>query len=195
MNGEISKNQELHLENREALSLSGVLDILGFEDTNLLVRTELGDLNIDGNDLRVKELSLESGRLLLQGKIDGIYYISSSEKKKGACSGEKADVSGQQKGTGAVSVACLFPWRIHWFFLSSIRFFPSCVPKNRRKEKKTLLPHRLDSSRPSFLSYGGIPEYPDDLQCQQRTGTACGSYGRIAWIAWPPGLKTEGLST
>ena len=101
MNGEISKNQELHLENREALSLSGVLDILGFEDTNLLVRTELGDLNIDGNDLRVKELSLESGRLLLQGKnstqllsragkIDGIYYISSSEKKKGGLFGRKS---------------------------------------------------------------------------------------------------------
>ena len=52
MNGEISKNQELHLENREALSLSGVLDILGFEDTNLLVRTELGDLNIDGSEGR-----------------------------------------------------------------------------------------------------------------------------------------------
>lgn len=90
MNGEIGKNQELHLENRESLSLSGVLDILGFEDTNLLVRTELGDLNIDGNDLRVKELSLESGRLLLQGKIDGIYYISSSEKKKGGLFGRKS---------------------------------------------------------------------------------------------------------
>ena len=66
------------------------MDILGFEDTNLLVRTELGDLNIDGNDLRVKELSLESGRLLLQGKIDGIYYISSSEKKKGGLFGRKS---------------------------------------------------------------------------------------------------------
>ena len=101
MNGEISKNQELHLENREALSLSGVLDILGFEDTNLLVRTELGDLNIDGNDLRVKELSLESGRLLLQGKIDGIYYISSSEKKKGGLFGRKCP-EWKRKGDASV---------------------------------------------------------------------------------------------
>lgn len=90
MNSEIGKNQELHLQNRKELSLSGVLDILGFEDTNLLVRTELGDLNIDGNDLRIKELSLENGRLLLQGKIDGIYYISPAEKKKGGLFGRKS---------------------------------------------------------------------------------------------------------
>ena len=89
MNGEIGKNQELHLQNREELSLSGVSDILGFDDTNLLVRTVLGDLNIDGSDLRVEELSLESGRLLLKGKIDGIYYIFSSEKKKGKLFGRK----------------------------------------------------------------------------------------------------------
>ena len=90
MNGEIGKNQELHLENREALSLSGVLDILGFEYTNLLVRTELGDLNIDGNEFPDKELSLDCRRLLLQGNIDGIYYISSSEKKKGGLFGRKS---------------------------------------------------------------------------------------------------------
>ena len=44
--------QNLVLENREKLSISGVLDVLSFDDQVVIIETELGLLTIKGENLR-----------------------------------------------------------------------------------------------------------------------------------------------
>ena len=45
--------QNLILENREKLNVSGVLDVLSFDDQIIIVETSLGLLTIKGEDLKI----------------------------------------------------------------------------------------------------------------------------------------------
>lgn len=72
--------QNLILENREKLSISGVLDVLSFDDQVVIVETELGLLNIKGNDLRINKLSIDTSEVIVEGDIYSIIY---SEKDTG----------------------------------------------------------------------------------------------------------------
>ena len=45
--------QNLILENREKLTISGVIDVLSFDDQIVILETELGMLTIKGEDLRM----------------------------------------------------------------------------------------------------------------------------------------------
>ena len=49
--------QNIVLENREKLSISGVLDVLSFDDQIVIVETELGLLTIKGENLKINKLS------------------------------------------------------------------------------------------------------------------------------------------
>ena len=48
--------QNLTLENREKLSISGVLDVLSFDDQIVILETELGLLTVKGENLRIISL-------------------------------------------------------------------------------------------------------------------------------------------
>ena len=52
--------QNIVLENREKLSISGVLDVLSFDDQIVILETELGLLTIKGENLRINKLSLDT---------------------------------------------------------------------------------------------------------------------------------------
>ena len=69
--------QNLVLENREKLSISGVLDVLSFDDQIVIVETELGLLNVKGENLRINKLSLDTSEVIVEGEI---YNLSYSEK-------------------------------------------------------------------------------------------------------------------
>ena len=51
--------QNVILENREKLTISGVLDVLSFDDQIVIVETELGLLTVKGENLRINKLSLD----------------------------------------------------------------------------------------------------------------------------------------
>ena len=60
--------QNLILENRGKLSISGVLDVLSFDDQVVIVETELGLLTVKGENIRINKLSIdEKYELTLQG--------------------------------------------------------------------------------------------------------------------------------
>ena len=64
----------LSLVNRERLSVTGVNDVDAFNEQEILVICDCGELNIKGELLHVEELSLESGFLTVSGKISSISY-------------------------------------------------------------------------------------------------------------------------
>lgn len=67
----------LLLENRETLRLSGVEEVVSFDDRAVVLATALGMLSVDGSDLRVRHLDTERGDVLIQGKICGVVYVDS----------------------------------------------------------------------------------------------------------------------
>ncbi|HIV67709.1 MAG TPA: sporulation protein YabP [Candidatus Butyricicoccus stercorigallinarum] len=67
----------LSLQERQKLAISGVSDVVNFDETQVIVATGLGTLTIRGSGLHVDQLSLESGELRVTGSIDLLEYDDS----------------------------------------------------------------------------------------------------------------------
>ena len=78
--------QNLILENRGKLSISGVLDVLSFDDQVVIVETELGLLTVKGENLRINKLSIDTSEVIVEGDISSLTYSDSKtlEKSKGS---------------------------------------------------------------------------------------------------------------
>jgi len=75
--------QNLILENREKLSVSGVLDVLSFDDQVVIIETELGLLTIKGEDLRINKLSIDTSEVVVEGDVYSMNYTEKDMDKKG----------------------------------------------------------------------------------------------------------------
>lgn len=64
----------LTLNERRQLSMTGVSEVVSFDDTAVVLRTELGTLVIQGNGLQLKTLSLEGGQVVVEGSISALHY-------------------------------------------------------------------------------------------------------------------------
>ena len=74
--------QNLILENREKLSISGVLDVLSFDDQVVIVETELGLLTVKGDNLRINQLSIDTSEVIVEGQIYNLAYSENDLDKK-----------------------------------------------------------------------------------------------------------------
>ena len=68
------KAHKVLLGSRKTGNFSGVVDVLSFDVSEILLETEEGMLMIKGNDLHVNRLSLEKGEVDIEGKIDSLAY-------------------------------------------------------------------------------------------------------------------------
>lgn len=73
--------QNLILENREKLSISGVNDVLSFDDQVVMVDTELGLLTVKGENLRINKLSLDTSEVIIEGEISNLSYSQNKQEK------------------------------------------------------------------------------------------------------------------
>ena len=70
------------LENRKKLTISGVLDVLSFDDQIVIVETELGLLTVKGENLRINKLSLDTTEVIVEGTIFNLSYSEKNLDKK-----------------------------------------------------------------------------------------------------------------
>lgn len=80
-NNSLGSVQNLILENRGKLTISGVLDVLSFDDQIVILETELGMLTIKGEDLRINKLSIDTQDVIIEGSITSLSYSKKEEKK------------------------------------------------------------------------------------------------------------------
>ena len=73
--------QNLILENRNKLSISGVNDVLSFDDQVVIVETELGLLTVKGENIRVNKLSIDTSEVILEGEISYLAYSNKDTEK------------------------------------------------------------------------------------------------------------------
>lgn len=75
--------QNLVLENRNKLSISGVQDVLSFDDQIVIVATDLGLLSVKGENLRINKLSIDTSEVIIEGEISSLTYSQKDFEKKG----------------------------------------------------------------------------------------------------------------
>ena len=74
--------QNIVLENREKLNVSGVKDVLSFDDQMIIVQTTLGLLTIKGENLRVNKLNIDTSDFSVDGNISNLAYSNSESFKE-----------------------------------------------------------------------------------------------------------------
>ena len=75
--------QNIVLENREKLNITGVLDVLSFDDQIVILETELGLLTVKGENLRINKLSLDTSEVTIDGTIYQLAYSEKDNMEKG----------------------------------------------------------------------------------------------------------------
>ena len=65
---------KLTLNNRSSLTVTGVNDVVSFDDSVVVLRTELGTLIVQGSQLQLKTLSTQGGQVDVEGKVASLLY-------------------------------------------------------------------------------------------------------------------------
>ena len=71
---------KLVLDGRNKLSVTGVTDVLSFDEAAVLLRTEMGLLTVQGRELRLKTLSPEGGLISVEGNVASLVYEEPRQK-------------------------------------------------------------------------------------------------------------------
>ena len=64
----------LALDNRKQLTVTGVTEVVSFDENAVLLRTGQGDLLIQGSGLQLRQLSLDGGQVAVDGSVSAMVY-------------------------------------------------------------------------------------------------------------------------
>ena len=79
-----STPHKLHIDNRSNVMVTGVLDVVSFDDKLVVLETVQGILTIKGEELKAHRLTIESGEAVIEGKVCSMEYTDSGRDKAGS---------------------------------------------------------------------------------------------------------------
>lgn len=65
---------KLTLNERSQLTMTGATEVISFDDSAVVLRTSLGNLMVQGRELKLKTLVPEGGQVTVTGKISALSY-------------------------------------------------------------------------------------------------------------------------
>ena len=76
------KKHTITLDSRENLFITAVDDVISFDES--LISLSVGEtlLNVSGDDLSIKNLSIENGDITVNGNITALVYFDNTPRKK-----------------------------------------------------------------------------------------------------------------
>ena len=76
-----AKSHTLAMENRQRALLTGVSEVLGFDEGQVILMTDSGEIALTGEGLHVTRLMLEEGQVAVEGKIDSVFDTQHSRRR------------------------------------------------------------------------------------------------------------------
>lgn len=76
------KKSTLNLENRKKLTLNGVVEVVSFNEEQIVLNTNLGTLNIKGAGLKMNKLDVQNGDVVIVGTVNSCIYTNNENKKE-----------------------------------------------------------------------------------------------------------------
>lgn len=74
------KISNLNLESRKKLILSGINEVISFNEQEIMLKTTLGDLDIKGSNLKMNKLDVQNGDVVIVGTINSCTYLNNESK-------------------------------------------------------------------------------------------------------------------
>ncbi len=70
----LQQPHRLTLDERKNLTVSGVTEVVSFDEAAVILRTARGTLMVRGQDLHLKTLSLDGGQVAVDGMVTALLY-------------------------------------------------------------------------------------------------------------------------
>ena len=82
------QKNDVIIKSRKQIQMTGVIDVNSFDEHEIVVQTSTSGATIDGEGLKIERFNSQSGELIVNGKINGIFYYTKEpqNKKKGLAS-------------------------------------------------------------------------------------------------------------
>lgn len=70
------RQHKMILQDRRKGSITGISDVVSFDENTIVLDTDMGLLTIKGKELHVSRLTLEKGEVDIDGTVDSFAYSS-----------------------------------------------------------------------------------------------------------------------
>ena len=77
--GAVQLPHKLILNERKTLTMTGVTEVVSFDDTAVILKTGLGTLVVEGQQLQLKTLSPEGGQVAVEGSVQTLHYEQTTQ--------------------------------------------------------------------------------------------------------------------
>ena len=78
-------------KSREGISISGVCDVISFDENGVALETSCGNMALEGEGLHITVLNITDGKVEIEGKINGLYYYEEKPAVKKGLFGRRGD--------------------------------------------------------------------------------------------------------
>ena len=75
--------QQIVITDKNKLEIDAVTSVRSFDEDGVLIDTSIGQISIEGKDLRIENFEKSSTKILIVGNIVGVYYLEKRDKKRG----------------------------------------------------------------------------------------------------------------
>ena len=79
------------LKDRKDMRIDGVSEVISFDEGGVMLDTLCGRMAIEGEGLHVTVLNITDGRVVIEGRVNGVYYIDNKVAQKRSLFGRRAD--------------------------------------------------------------------------------------------------------
>lgn len=76
-------NANITLWNRKILNLSGIEDVISFDDVSVYLITTEGNLLIEGSEFHITTLDVSDGNMTIEGIVNSMVYHDKEALSKG----------------------------------------------------------------------------------------------------------------
>lgn len=84
-----SVKHEVAIRGRSHIDITGVSEVISFDDLSVVMVTVAGEMTVEGSDLKIGVLDTERGVVAIDGRINAVFYDDKEEP------GEKKSIFGK----------------------------------------------------------------------------------------------------
>ena len=78
----MGRPHRLMMEDRGKISITGIVDVVSFDENQVVLDRDMGLLTMKGKDLHVSRLTLEKGEVDVDGTVDSLVYSSNESYRR-----------------------------------------------------------------------------------------------------------------
>ncbi|MBE6738947.1 MAG: sporulation protein YabP [Ruminococcaceae bacterium] len=71
----------IEIEGRKKIKITGVVDIMNFDEETITILTVMGKLIIKGEELKILKFGTETGDMEAEGKFNAVVYLNDTKGK------------------------------------------------------------------------------------------------------------------